>query len=656
MNIRPGLKTGKRRIQSGEEYDHLFPRAEGGFISVKKEAKVEDTIKLLKWVIRNTLDDTKQIAKRLQGASVFLTCKNVWEFCFNHFQYELDEFRKEQIRRPARSWRDRNPPRQDQNQNNVFAKGIDCDCLTVLIGSILTNLGIPFKLRITRYEAVGFEHIYPVAWTPDNVEIVMDCVVHEFNYEVPYNEKRDYYMELQYLNGVDGERFNEFGDTVRFQHNLPIDAEDLFLDEMEFQGLGASAKKVARKAEKAEKKEERKEERQEKKAERKADPTPLKEKVKEGLKKGVNAVNKVNPAAVLLRAGMLAGMKLNLFHGLASTLRFAYWSKEQAEMNEMDMAKYAQLVQLREKVEKIYFTAGGNNAVLREAILTGKGNQDKMVQLNGLGSVIPAVRDEDSLKTILGEHLFSQELSGFGNLNGYGSLGAVVATTAAVAAASGVLATISNLIKKVGSVFKKGTAASQKVLIKSNTDAVDESTRKFSVKNIVNKVKTKIQERRENKALKEGTDAENFDTAETTSSSSSDASYDYGDEDPEMPDSYNDSANEVATDDTAYTDDTTVVDTRSDIVTTDPKSGEKTGLIAWFKENPGKTTGIAIGVAALVGGYFLYKRSKAKKEKEKSKASETQMNGFKGKAGNKKNKKNKSGKKNKIALERLELL
>jgi hypothetical protein len=556
--------TGKRNIKSGEEFNHLFPKPEGDYVSIKKEAVLRDTIGLMQQVIDDTLDDTKLIAKKLQGASVLLTCKRIWNFCFSHLQYEKDEERKEQVRRPARSWHDRK-------------RGVDCDCLTVFIGSILTNLQIPFLMRMTRYKGLEFEHIYPVAESPEG-EIIIDCVVHEFNYEVPYTEKKDVKMELQYLNGVTGERFNEFGDKVRFVHDLPIDAEDLFRDEIEFQGLGASAKKEARQEKRAEKKEERK-----------ANPGQVKEKLKEGLKKGVNAVNKVNPATALLRAGILASMKLNLFQ-VASTLRFAYWTEADAQKNEMDLAKFKQLQAVRVKLEKIYFTAGGNTNALKESILTGKGNQDKMVQLNGLGEVIPMVTDNDDLRTILGDQIFYQELNGFDGLHGLGNLGSAIAAGAAVTAASGVIATISGVLKKIGGVFKKGSNAAQKIQIKANTDIAEEKTRKFSVKNLVNKVKSKIQERKENKLLNQGEASFDEDATEDTTAS-------YEENFPTDEFSEDGAAQNRSAEDS-------------------DAGGEKKGVIQWVKDNPVPSTIIGLVV---VGGAILgiraYNKSKNKSKK-----------------------------------------
>jgi len=578
------IATGKRNIRGGHEFDRFFTnRPIGNFVIVKKEATLDDTLALMKKVVIDTLDDTKEIAQRLQGASVKQTCNRIWNFCFSHFQYEKDEERKEQVRRPSRSWKDR-------------IKGIDCDCLTVLIGSILTNLGIAFKMRMTRYEALDFEHIYPVAVTPEG-EVIIDCVVHQFNYEVPYTQKKDVEMELQYLNGVKQERFNELGEKVEFENDLPIDAEDLFLDEMELQGLEGKAERQARKAKRKGKRKTKKADRKAKNAEIKK--LPKKERLKARLQQGLHAINRLNPGAALLRAGILLSMKLNILK-VASHLRFAYWTEEQARKNSMDLSKFNQLQRIREKMEKIFFGAGGKPKNLKKAILKGKGNKNSMVQLNGLGQIISNINDEDDLRTILGDELFfDEELSEIETIDGLGGLG-VVASSAAVGAASSVIGIIAKLIKKLGGLFKKGSKEEGEFKDQDESDDVEEKTRKFSLKNI----KKNIQERRlRKKANKEGGD--------TDSDTSAEDEFVFDENSLKTLTRELDAGTDVDTTETTDPD----VDADAD----DKDDGkDKKGFGQWVKDNKVLAgligAGIAIGGTALT--VHLVKKSKKKKKKK----------------------------------------
>lgn len=165
-----------RNIRPGYEYDHLFPPANGNDKTVRRFATVNDTVSFIPKVVRDTLWHTEGIAKRLKGVNVYDTCKKVWQFVYDHIQYKKDKTGYEQVRSPARVWHDR-------------SSGVDCDCYSVFISSILTNLGIRHILRITKYSQNYFQHIYPVV-PHGSRHITIDCVTDRFDYEVPYSEKR----------------------------------------------------------------------------------------------------------------------------------------------------------------------------------------------------------------------------------------------------------------------------------------------------------------------------------------------------------------------------------------------------------------------------------------------------------------------------------
>jgi hypothetical protein len=122
----------------------------------------------------------------LQGDSKTQTCQNIWDFLYHHIQYKLDKRGLEQLRRPARSWADRQ-------------EGIDCDCFSIFASSILTNLQIPHAFRITKYGGDHFQHVYVVV-PNDTGNIIIDPVLSRFNYEKPFSEHKDFDMNLS---GID---------------------------------------------------------------------------------------------------------------------------------------------------------------------------------------------------------------------------------------------------------------------------------------------------------------------------------------------------------------------------------------------------------------------------------------------------------------------
>ncbi|MEM6771711.1 MAG: hypothetical protein AAF597_14095, partial [Bacteroidota bacterium] len=178
--------------------------------------------------------------------------------------------------------------------------------------------------------------------------------------------------------------------------------------------------------------------------------------VKKVGKRVLHAINKINPATLLLRNGLLLAMKLNMMK-VASRLRYAYLSSSAARAKGIDSSKHSRLVSTRSRLEKIFFGAGGKPSNLRKAILTGKGNRDKAVQgLSGLGEIFDGGEydENSSIREILGEDLYQEEFAGpFDGLEGFeglqGELGAI-ATGTALAAASGAVTAISKLLDKIG--------------------------------------------------------------------------------------------------------------------------------------------------------------------------------------------------------------
>jgi hypothetical protein len=213
-----------RRIRPGREYDKLFPLSikQDTVVKGKGKAKLHHTINLIKSLVAETKNDTKVIAPIFKGKDLEETCRNIWNFVYKHIQYKKDEAGIEQVRRPSRTWADR-------------YEGVDCDCYTVFISSILTNLKIPHKVRITKYGGKShFQHIYPIVPKDGNTSqelnkstsgyFTIDCVADYPNYEVPFSEFRDFTMGDNLLSGeINGIRFGEVSG---------VDSADLLSDNL----------------------------------------------------------------------------------------------------------------------------------------------------------------------------------------------------------------------------------------------------------------------------------------------------------------------------------------------------------------------------------------------------------------------------------------
>ena len=396
--------TKKRKIKSGEEYDHLFPKPLFLDPTIKKGATVHDTVRFIPKVVRETLFQTAKIAPLLKGNNLYDTCKNIWDFVYTHIAYKKDEDGKEQIRSPARGWHDR-------------FHGIDCDCYTVFISSILSNLKIKHKLRITKYSQDHFQHIYPIVTTTGGNYITVDCVVDRFNFEEPYTVKQDTNMELEYLNGVPSTTNVDVQDLMGWEE---LNGED---------DLGKLKLKMAQPPG--------------------SEDHSKKGKLKSLIHKGLHLTNRLNPATTLIREGVLLSMKLNLFK-VAQRLKYGYLSDADAKKKEIDMNKFSKLKKIKEKIEKIFYDAGGKPENLKKAILTGRGNSKSRHDVNGLGYVGDEMNGMDEntpSQTLLGVDIYQSE--------GFGELGSATAAAASITAATGIIGAIAGLLKGVGNMFPK---------------------------------------------------------------------------------------------------------------------------------------------------------------------------------------------------------
>jgi hypothetical protein len=445
----------RRRIRDGKEFDELFPAPSGTDYRMKKDADVDDTMKLIHTSMPSTLWHTKAIAEKLRGRTLDETCANIWHFVYDHIQYKRDEDGVEQVRSPRRTWWER-------------SKGVDCDCYTEFIGSILLNLGIPHKARITKYpkrppEIPRWQHVYPIVPRSGKLRgplrredyIVLDCVKDEYDSEQPFIDNKDYDMRLDYLDGVDEQDLQDAGDDsdedvmdlmgVNDIEPDNVDLADLaaiYDDEQMgniFKKIGKGLKKVA-------------------------------SKVKEGLR----VINRfVNPATILLRNGFLLAMKLNLFN-VAGRLRYAYVTDTQANTLGLNMNTLNKLRKVRERAESIYYQAGGKKENLKKAILNGKGNKDKKVSMSGLFGLDDVYADQDEYDIIHANINGPDDLAGLDGDLGIVATASVAAATSAVAAIAGVLKSIKGLFNKGGkeeASFASETENSTSAAEAANTNA-----------------------------------------------------------------------------------------------------------------------------------------------------------------------------------------
>jgi hypothetical protein len=433
------ITSGYRSIRSGKEYDQLFSKPDKRDRIIIEDGEVDQTVDLMKKVVWKYLDDTKQISKLLRTENIHDTANNIWDFLYHHIQYRLDEKGLEQLRRPARSWYERQT-------------GIDCDCFSIFASSILTNLKIPHSFRITKYGKDVFQHVYVIVPTGSSTYII-DPVLSKANYEKPFTEKKDFTMNLEGINVavLSGPTGNDLYDTIMSTEleglelgntNEHQDSEALFRylvktrnaiiqnpDTVSFfedpEGFAEMLdyaikywhtpnrdKALAILAQSEDEfnlmhgldgyEDDLDEELLgriiRKKAKKKAPPKKffknLKSSsgnIKNGLKKVVKGVIRFNPVTAAARGGFLIAMKINL-KKIASKLIWAYVSKEEASRNGISESRWNNSKKALAKIEVLFADKlQGKRENLKKAIVNGKaGKKVNIGELGELGEPVSA--------------------------------------------------------------------------------------------------------------------------------------------------------------------------------------------------------------------------------------------------------------------------
>jgi hypothetical protein len=202
-----GIVSGPRNTQNGKRFNHLIKKANGQDTFIKN-GNVIETVESCIDIIGTHFREVEELASTLQGDSLKETCRNIFNFSYNYLQYHKDDDGTEQLRTPSRSWLDGQIKFKQKGKQSA---GIDCDDYSIFVGSLLKCLGIPFKLRITKYDGKkNFQHIYVIvpAVGDSEDEIVIDPVLSKFDYQKPYSfERSDFDMsplQLAGIRGIDG--------------------------------------------------------------------------------------------------------------------------------------------------------------------------------------------------------------------------------------------------------------------------------------------------------------------------------------------------------------------------------------------------------------------------------------------------------------------
>jgi hypothetical protein len=144
------IDTSNRRVRPNTELGRLvnFGTLENTNPILHPDGTVAQTVEYMKQIVREHHKDVAKIADKLYDPKLSHFLRNVFDFVMAYVKYKTDSAFTEQLRTPVRTLKDQ--------------KG-DCDCMSILIGSILYNKNIPFYFRVSKYDVTrDFSHVYVV--------------------------------------------------------------------------------------------------------------------------------------------------------------------------------------------------------------------------------------------------------------------------------------------------------------------------------------------------------------------------------------------------------------------------------------------------------------------------------------------------------------
>lgn len=166
-----------------DSYDHLIKGSNSVNESkIVARGGLDATTKAIKDVIVNYNHQLVDLANHLKADSLKQSTFNIWHFIKKNIKYDFDLAGVEEIRTPARTWKDR------------FYRS-DCEDYAIFASALLLNMGYTPTLRIVAFNNKDyFQHIYVVI-----NGITIDPVLNKFNID-PENITK--VMDIKVLSGL----------------------------------------------------------------------------------------------------------------------------------------------------------------------------------------------------------------------------------------------------------------------------------------------------------------------------------------------------------------------------------------------------------------------------------------------------------------------
>ncbi len=451
----------ERQIKDGSKYDKYFPKALGTKVLAKANGSVQDTVDLMKQMVKDYSHQTDKIAAHLAvkengKLNIRKTAQAVWQFVFDYIKYNYEV--GEQLQTPAHTWY------QAQvlaRQNPTKANSADCDCMAIFSACCFHSLGIPCSFRIAGYRnplgfSNGYQHVYVVVHDNGN-DILVDPVTNRFDYEKEPAIQTTFPMSLNgtdiYMLAGDGEENSAYGHVYSVQPDGSLGelgGKKKRKAKRAERKAKRKAKKQAKKDKRAAKKEIRKARKELRKARRSGDKEAIaaakakkeaakqkKQEAKEridanrtGISKFVSKAGKFIKKGALLvpRSAFLLLLRLN-FRGMARK-----FSNNQNAYN---------------KFARIWKNLGGKQSKLQKAIDKGKGRKALFGSKKNVGNLEGQLREIGEVFYGLG-WITDRYVNDLNLMGTFGTLGEPV-----MAAVGTAITTAVPIVKKVMAVMQE---------------------------------------------------------------------------------------------------------------------------------------------------------------------------------------------------------
>ena len=155
--------------------NRTIPVATDTFDLIHPDGVTRDIIDTILYVHKEYKIELAEFAKKFRG-STESKIRQVWKFVYKNIRYEADQG-ESIIKSPAQTWKD---------------KVADCKSMSLFVGALLHNMGIPFVYRFAAYPgSKEIKHIYVVA-IPDRSIYMVDATLPQFDMEAPSSFVQDF--------------------------------------------------------------------------------------------------------------------------------------------------------------------------------------------------------------------------------------------------------------------------------------------------------------------------------------------------------------------------------------------------------------------------------------------------------------------------------